>query len=74
MKILFYFGHPAQYLFLRETIMRLIDKGHSIKILIKTKDVLEDLLLQDRLEYVNILPHERGKSKIAIAFSLLKGI
>lgn len=72
MKILFYFGHPAQYLFLRETIMRLIDKGHSIKILIKTKDVLEDLLLQDRLEYVNILPHERGKSKIAIAFSLLK--
>jgi hypothetical protein len=54
--------------------MRLIDKGHSIKILIKTKDVLEDLLLQDRLEYVNILPHERGKSKIAIAFSSLKGI
>ena len=72
MKILLYFGHPAQYLFLRETIIRLTDKGHSIKILIKTKDVLENLLKEDKLEYINILPQERGKSKIAIAFSLLK--
>lgn len=72
MKILLYFGHPAQYLFLRESIKCLIGNGHKIKILIKTKDVLEYLLLQDELEYVNILPQERSKSKIAIAFSLLK--
>jgi predicted glycosyltransferase len=72
MKILFYFGHPAQYLFLRETIKAIISNGNSVKILIKTKDVLEELLLQDRLEYVNILPQERGNSKIAIAFSLIK--
>jgi predicted glycosyltransferase len=72
MKILVYFGHPAQYFFLRKTIIRLIDKGHSIKILIKSKDVLEGLLQQDKLEYINILPQERSNSKIAIAFSLLK--
>ena len=72
MKILFYFGHPAQYLFLRETIKKLKKNGSQIKILIKTKDVLEDLLLQDKLEYVNILPNERGITKAAIAFSLLK--
>jgi predicted glycosyltransferase len=72
MKILFYFGHPAQYLFLRETIIRLIDKNQKITIIIKTKDVLENLLIKDGLDYVNILPQERGNSKTAIAFSLLK--
>jgi len=72
MKILFYFGHPAQYLFLRETIRRLIKKNFQVKILIKTKDVLENLLIQDGLEYTNILPQERGKTKLSIALSLVK--
>lgn len=72
MKILFYFGHPAQYLFLRKTIKSLIIKNHSVKILIKSKDVLEDLLIQDNLDYINILPQERSNSKIAIAISLLR--
>lgn len=73
MKLLFYFGHPAQYLFLRETIRRLLISGqHQVKILIKTKDVLETLLQADGYEYINILPQERGKSKFSIAWSLLK--
>jgi len=72
MKILFYFGHPAQYLFLRETIKRLLANGHHITILIKTKDVLESLLLHDKLEYKNILPIERGKTKFSIGISLIK--
>lgn len=74
MKILFYFGHPAQYLFLRDTIYNLIYSGFQIKILIKSKDVLEDLLIADGLEYINILTQERGKSKIAIFLSLFKRI
>lgn len=72
MKILFYFGHPAQYLFLRKSIKILLLNRHKVKILIKTKDVLEDLLKQDRLDYVNILPEERSNSKISIALSLIK--
>ena len=39
MNILIYLGHPAQYLFLRETINRLHFKCHKTTILIKTKDV-----------------------------------
>ncbi len=74
MKILFYFGHPAQYLFLRETIRRLESNGNQIKILIKSKDVLEDLLKNDSFDYVNILPSTRGDSKISIAFSLVQRI
>lgn len=71
MKILFYFGHPAQYLFLRESIRRL-SKNNKVTILIKTKDVLEKLIKNDGFNYINILQKERGKSKISIAFSLLK--
>lgn len=73
MKILFYFGHPAQYLFARATIKQLLQESTcEVKILIKTKDVLEDLLRADQLPYTNILPLERGKSKLMIGLSLLK--
>ncbi len=70
---LFYFGHPAQYLFSRETIKKL-NNNHKVILLIKTKDVLEDLVRFDNLEYINILPEERGNSKTAIIKSLLKRI
>lgn len=73
MKILFYFGHPAQYLFLRETIRGLSrSEKHKISILIKTKDVLEQLIVNDGFAYTNILPQVRGKSKLSIAISILK--
>lgn len=73
MKILFYFGHPAQYLFARATIKQLLlQPNFEVKILIKTKDVLENLIITDRLPYTNILPAERGKSKLMIGLSLLK--
>ncbi|WP_051350468.1 hypothetical protein [Dyadobacter alkalitolerans] len=73
MKFLFYFGHPAQYLFLRETIRRLIkSETHEIIVLIKTKDVLEDLLQADGIPHQNILKRERGKSKLAILWGLIQ--
>ncbi len=72
MKYLFYFGHPAQYFFLRETIKRLKKQTHEVIILIKTKDVLEDILIKDQINYLNILPTERGLSKFAILSSLFK--
>lgn len=73
MNILFYFGHPAQYLFVRDTIKRLSQSNrHQIRILIKTKDVLEDLLRNDGMEYTNILPQIRGNSRASIVLSLIK--
>ena len=71
MNILAYFGHPAQYLFLRETIKRLTVSGeHQVTILIKSKDVLEQLIAHDGFTYLNILPQQRGHSKLAILWSL----
>ena len=72
MKILFYFGHPAQYLFLRATIKNLIENEHDVIILIKTKDVLEKLLQSDNLSYKNILIQARGDYKLSIIWSFFK--
>lgn len=72
MKYLFYFGHPAQYLFLRETIRRLLQsEDNEITILIKTKDVLEDLVKADGFAYTNILTKQRGFSKLSVLLSFL---
>ena len=71
-RFLFYFGHPAQYLFLRATINNLLGVGHQVTMLIKTKDVLEDLIKSDGFEYINVLPQQRGLSKSAIVLSLVK--
>lgn len=73
MRILFFFSHPAQYLFLRETIRRLAQSDkYQLIILIKTKDVLETLIRQDGLSYINILPNYRGDTTFSILASLLK--
>ena len=74
MKILIYLGHPAQYMFLRETINQLSRKGIKLRILIKTKDILETLLQNDNQLYTNILVKPRGNSIISIFTSLLKRI
>ena len=71
-KILVYFGHPAQYLFMREAIKQLQSNGLKVKIVIKTKDVLEDLVKSDGFEFTNILKKKRGSSKFSIILSLLK--
>ena len=72
-KVLFYFGHPAQYLFARETV-REIRQDNAVIILLKTKDVLENLVKADGFDYINILPEKRGKSRLSILYSLIKRI
>ncbi len=69
---LFYFGHPAQFLFAKNTMRRLQEDNNRVIILIKSKDVLEDLVKSEGFQYKNILNHKRGNSKFSIAFSLLK--
>lgn len=66
MNVLFYLGHPAQYHFIKNTARELIAHGHRVKLLIKTKDVLEDLLKEDGWEYENIQKVFRKDSKLSI--------
>ena len=72
MKILFYFGHPAQFMMLRQTIHLLKEKGWKVKIVIKTKDVLEALLKDSGLEYENILQKGRRDNSASIFLAILK--
>jgi len=66
MNVVIYLGHPAQYHFSKFFIKNLIKDGHSIKVLIKTKDILEQLLKEDNIEYVNIQSAFRKNSKLSI--------
>ena len=54
MKILIQLGHPAQFHFFKNAIDEWQKSGHHVRVLIRTKDVLENLLISSGFEYVNI--------------------
>ena len=72
MKYLFYFGHPAHYHLFKNIIRELINRHHSIKVLIKSKDILENLCVDSGLEYQNVLPEGRKNNKVSLVISFAK--
>lgn len=72
MRYLFHLGHPAHFHLFKNSIHALKTTGHHVDIIIKKKDVLEDLLKASGLEYINVLPRGRADNKIALAWSVLK--
>ena len=72
MKILVYLGHPAHFHLFRNTIKKLKMDGHDVKVLIKKKDILQELLQQARLEFYNILEEGRKDSKMGIMIGTVK--
>lgn len=73
-RILIYIGHPAQYHFFKYSIKELIDDGNEVRILIKTKDILEDLLREDGQTYRNIQDTVRKNTKWGILSASLKRV
>lgn len=71
-RILIYIGHPAQYHFIKHTIRNLRKDGNEVRILIKTKDILEQLLQEDVLTYRNIQESVRKNTKWGILSASLK--
>lgn len=72
MKILVYLGHPAHFYNYKNSISNWKRNGHDVVILIKKKDILEDLLRAAELPYFNILEEGRKDSKLGIFIGLLK--
>ncbi len=72
MRYLFYMGHPAHFHLFKNTITGLKELGHQVQVLIKKKDILEQLLVNAGLQYKNINPEGRADNKLSIAFNLLK--
>jgi len=54
MSVLVYLGHPAHFHLFKETIKKLRDRSEKVVIVIKSKDVLEQLLKDAGLPYINI--------------------
>jgi predicted glycosyltransferase len=72
MNVLFWLGHPAHFHLFRFAFRELKEKSCRFIIVIKSKDVLEDLLRNESLEYENIYPKERSTSKLKIVMRLIK--
>ncbi len=72
MKILVYLGHPAHFHLYKNSIENWKKSLHSVDILIKKKDILEDLFHKAGYPYHNILRGGRKDSKIGILFGMLK--
>jgi len=72
MKFLFLMGHPAHYHLFKNTIAELKSRGHTVFILIKTKDILEDLLNNSDLEYFNMLKGGRKDTKLGIVWGVVR--
>ena len=71
MNILIQLSHPAHFHLYKNVAKNLMDDGHKIFVLIKTKDILEDLLKQSGLPYYNILKEAHRKSKFGILWDML---
>jgi len=72
MKILIYLGHPAHFHLFKNTIKNLEQHDHQVFVLIKKKDILEDLLIRGNIQFKNILPEGRKDHKAGIALGVLK--
>ena len=71
MNVLIQLCHPAHFHLYKNVAKSMMKDGHKIYILIKTKDILEDLLKQSGLPYCNILKEAHRKSKIGVFCDLL---
>lgn len=72
MNILIQLGHPAHFHLYKKVAQNLTDRGHKVFVLIKKKDILEELLINAGIPYVNILPEGRKDTKVGILLGMLK--
>lgn len=66
MNIIVLLGHPAHFHLYKNIINSLKQDGHTVYVLIKKKDILEELLQKANIPYVIIQSKERKSSKLSI--------
>ena len=54
MKCLFFLGHPAHFHLFKNIIKKLEEHGDETLVLIKSKDILEELCLNEGINFRNI--------------------
>lgn len=71
MNILVQLAHPAQFYFYKNSINEWIKHGNKVAIVIKTKDILEQLLINSGLNYFNINDKQHRGSKLGMLYDML---
>ena len=71
MNVLIQLSHPAHFHLYKNVAKNLMNDGHKVFILIKTKDILEDLLKQSELPYCNILKEAHRKTKMGFLWDMM---
>ena len=68
---MFFIVHPSKYHVFRNSINILKAKGHICEIVITSKDVLEDLIINEGWDYTNIFPDGRKIKNIPVIISAI---
>lgn len=71
MNVLVQLSHPAHFYYHRYMIQQLRNDGNTVFIVIKTKDVLENLLKEAGETYYNINPHSHRGSTIGALWDMI---
>ena len=71
MNILIQLGHPAHFHLYKNVGKRLMADGHQVLFVIKTKDILETLLKDAGLPYVNINQRTHRGSKFGVLWDMI---
>lgn len=69
MRFLFFLGHPAHFHLFKFIVPALEENGHKTMVLIRNKDILEDLCKRSKIKYINVLPEQRGSSIFSLLLS-----
>ena len=69
---LFMISHPAHFHLFRNAIDTLKAHGHQVVVVIRPKDVLEQLCINAGLDYIKIKERSRDTGKIGLALSLVQ--
>ncbi|MDX2173142.1 MAG: DUF354 domain-containing protein [Bacteroidota bacterium] len=76
MTVLVYLGHPAHFHLFKQTIKNLQSKSSKVLIVIKSKDVLEKLLMDSNLPYINVYENNNIKDQkpVILFYKRLKSL
>lgn len=70
-KYLYLISHPAHFHMFKRSIKELTEKGHEIIVVIRPKDVLEQLCIESGLSYIKIADRPSKFGMFGLAWSLL---
>ena len=71
MNVLIQLSHPAHFHLYKNVASGLMENGHQVLFVIKSKDILETLLQNAGLPYVNINQHAHRGSKFGVLWDML---